>query len=145
MKSEPKSTELPNGKERANRTGVTDQSRAIVIFDVFRTYKCGVVKVLIAAETQVDAEDIADFLARPLSEGAHEMTVVKEVMDERHAQRKRWGAAHDRRHSWWDWKGMLQLRLNKVGPTHTGAQAKERRRALIELSAMCIAAIESNE
>ena len=73
------------------------------------------------------------------------MTVAKEVLDERAAQRKRWTAAHDRRHSWWDWHGMLQLRLTKVGPVHTGERAKERRRALIELAAMAIAAIESNE
>ena len=73
------------------------------------------------------------------------MSVSDEVRHERKRQRSKWGATHDSRHSWWDWKGMLQLRLNKVGPTHTGKEAKERRRALIELAAMCIAAIESNE
>ncbi len=70
------------------------------------------------------------------------MSVSDEVRAERQRQRSQWGAAHDRNHSWWDWKGFMTLRLRLVEPQ---VQRKQRRRALIELAALAIAAIEANE
>ena len=70
------------------------------------------------------------------------MSVAEEVRAERQSQRSRWGAQHDRNHSWWDWKGYMLLRLRLVEPQ---VQRKRRRRALIELAALAIATIEANE
>ena len=70
------------------------------------------------------------------------MSVSDEVRAERQRQRSRWGAEHDRNHTWWDWRGYMLLRLRLVEPQ---VQRKRRRRALIELAALAIAAIEANE
>lgn len=70
------------------------------------------------------------------------MSVVDEVRRERQQQRTRWGAQHDKNHSWWDWRGIMGERLSAVNP---GAEPRRRRRALIELAALAIAAIEANE
>ncbi len=70
------------------------------------------------------------------------MSVGDEVRAERQRQRSQWGAAHDRNHSWWDWKGYMLLRLRLVEPQEN---TKKRRCALIELAALAIAAIEANE
>ena len=69
------------------------------------------------------------------------MSVSDEVRAERQRQRSRWGAQHDRNHSWPDWHYLMSLRLRLVEP----ARGIERRRALIELAALAIAAIEANE
>lgn len=70
------------------------------------------------------------------------MSVLDEVGEERIRQERRWGAKHDVLHSWWDWKGFMLLRLRKVEPHQS---LKVRRRALIELAALAIAAVEANE
>jgi hypothetical protein len=80
------------------------------------------------------------------------MSVIDEVRHERQRQRSRWGAQHDRNHSWWDWQGYMRLRLRLVEP-HLAFQSDmdeasnvtKRRRALIELAALAIAAIEAND
>ena len=73
------------------------------------------------------------------------MSVADEVRAERQRQRSRWGAKHDRNHSWPDWHYLLGLRLGKVGPQFNQSDMVARRRALIELAALSIAAIEANE
>ena len=73
------------------------------------------------------------------------MSVSDEVRHERQRQRSRWGAKHDQGHSWYDWRGFMGERLRKVGPQHNTADVVARRRALIELAALAIAAIEANE
>ena len=76
------------------------------------------------------------------------MSVSDEVRAERQRQRSRWGAKHDRNHSWWDWRGYMFLRLQLVQPNQGSPEketAKRRRRALIELAALAIAAVEANE
>ena len=76
------------------------------------------------------------------------MNVSGEVLAERLRQRSRWGAEHDRNHSWWDWQGLMRLRLRLVEPNQGSPEkktAKQRRRALVELAALAIAAIEANE
>ncbi len=70
------------------------------------------------------------------------MSVSDEVRAERQRQRSRWGAQNDRNHSWWDWQGLMRLRLQVVEPQFRKAR---RRRALIELAALAIAAVEANE
>ncbi len=81
------------------------------------------------------------------------MSVLDEVKAERLRQRSRWGAEHDQGHSWWDWQGFMRLRLRLVEPNQAGPGeriredgiVRRRRRALIELAALAIAAIEANE
>ena len=73
------------------------------------------------------------------------MSVADEVRAERQRQRSRWGAAHDRNHSWYDWRGYMGERLSKVGPQHNQRDVVARRRALIELAALAIAAIEASD
>ena len=70
------------------------------------------------------------------------MSVSDEVRAERQRQRSRWGAKHDRNHTWWEWKGFMGLRLRLVEPQ---MPPSKRRRALIELAALAISAIEANE
>ena len=76
------------------------------------------------------------------------MSVSDEVRAERQRQRSQWGAQNDSRHSWWDWQGLMRLRLRLVEPNQGSPEkrtAKRRRRALIELAALAIAAVEANE
>ena len=76
------------------------------------------------------------------------MSVLDEVRQERQRQRSVWGAQHDRNHSWWDWQGLMRRRLRLVEPNQGSPEketAKQRRRALIELAALAIAAVEANE
>ena len=73
------------------------------------------------------------------------MSVSDEVRAERQRQRSRWGAKHDQGHSWPDWRYLMGLRMALVGPQFNSEQIAERRRALIELAALAIAAIEANE
>jgi hypothetical protein len=70
------------------------------------------------------------------------MSVSDEVRHERQRQRSRWGAQHDRNHSWYDWRGYMGARVGEVYPS---ADPTKRRRALIELAALAIAAVEANE
>ncbi len=67
--------------------------------------------------------------------------LLNEVNRERLHQNVLWGAEHDRNHSWPDWHHLMSLRLRLVEP----ARGIERRRALIELASLAIAAIEANE
>ncbi len=79
------------------------------------------------------------------------MSVSDEVRAERQRQRRQWGAQHDRNLSWWDWQGLMRLRVRLIEPQgfRTGmnktAYMAKRRRALIELAALAIAAVEANE
>ena len=76
------------------------------------------------------------------------MSVADEVRHERQRQRARWGAANDKHHSWWDWRHFMALRLRLVEPNQGSPEketTKKRRRALIELAALAIAAVEANE
>lgn len=68
--------------------------------------------------------------------------VLEEVRHERQRQRSRWGAKHDSGHSWPDWKYLMGLRLTYVNPQ---VEPARRHRALIELAALAIAAIEAQE
>lgn len=71
--------------------------------------------------------------------------VIDEVRHERKRQRTRWGAKHDRNHSWPDWRYLMGLRLRKVDPQFNKSEIAVRRRALIELAALAIAAVEAND
>jgi hypothetical protein len=73
------------------------------------------------------------------------MSVTSEVQAERKRQRSRWGAKHDRNHSWPDWHYLIGLRLSQVAPQFNKSGVIGRRRALVELAALAIAAIEANE
>ena len=72
------------------------------------------------------------------------MNVLGEVGDERARQQSRWGADHDQGHSWPEWRHLMGLRIALVGPQFNDEQVARRRRALIELAALAIAAIEAS-
>lgn len=68
------------------------------------------------------------------------MSVLIEVNQEVARNSVRWGADHDDAHTPDEWQKLLQQRTQQIVPWYS---AETRRRALVELAAISIAAIES--
>ena len=75
---------------------------------------------------------------------------AKKVLHEREFQRQRWSTDHDKQHSTSDWVSILAVYLGKAAissepycATNDSKSKELFKKRLIQLSAICIAAIES--
>ena len=70
-------------------------------------------------------------------------TVLDDVIKERDYQRKRWSTEHDVLHSHYEWIAIVSTWLGKSASSALGGDPIGLRKRLIQVAAICIAAVET--
>lgn len=70
--------------------------------------------------------------------------VLAEVLEERRRQDAKWGGLdHDDEHDWWDWDRFIGEHLDRARHVNNDSDWDVRRKQLIRVAALAVAAVES--
>jgi hypothetical protein len=91
---------------------------------------------------------MADPEERREPESARMRAAINEVIYERNYQVERWGTDHDKKHSPQDWATILTVWIGKAAsrtPPYAASDNEEFRKRLVQIAAICVAAMEALE